>query len=119
MLIYPSLHPQLSRLCACPKGKQSCFSDQGEPDVANKSPPDERHKLRLRLRLDEPVLTRMENEARQDSTQGRNAAFDPARKASGRSQEELAVGQNQWYNFHQPFWSILVGIGMFTGGTGF
>ena len=34
----------------------------------------------------------------------------------------MAVGQNQWYHFGvgaPPFSSILVGIGMFTGGAGF
>ena len=35
--------------------------------------------------------------------------------------KHMAVGQNQWYHFgvgHHPFESLLVGIGMFTGGTG-
>ena len=33
--------------------------------------------------------------------------------------DHLAVGQNQWYHVHHPFKYIFVGIGMFTGGTGF
>ena len=34
----------------------------------------------------------------------------------------MAVGQNQWYHFGvgaPPILSIVVGMGMFTGGTGF
>ena len=37
--------------------------------------------------------------------------------------KQVAVGQNQWYRFRVPAPPILepflVGIGMFTGGTGF
>ena len=31
----------------------------------------------------------------------------------------MAVGQNRGYHFAPPFFSMLVGIEMFTGGTGF
>ena len=56
---------------------------------------------------------------------GEQTAWGAQRGLLGASADsELAVGQNQGdpilgFLVHQPFWSILVGIGMFTGGTGF